>query len=460
MGFGWIALTANNIPITEFSGSTKNFASSTKAEAFAIFTAIISSPPNSNINIYTDSQGCINTFNHFTHSSQSERRNLKLNNYLIWHAIFSIITCNNIKITFTKVKSHSKNTYNDHADQLAKEGTKLPDHITINRSLPILPNNNIIWNDEIVIDKNIRTTINNIQHNIQFSKLFNHNHTKQYKHHIKTNKISFYWTQKWFAHNPLTSTTSIQTSIFSGHKLKYFSKNMPTTDILHHNFPNLITSQLKCLRCNQTEETNDHLWQCPESQIYIYNASRMIYCNIFQLILSNSKASQNTIHNFMSKLNIFNVKISGQLLTHDHPIILLYHQLIPEDLIASFKHFKIKKKIYEPTLLQLIYSFFSYLHLNIWKDRSTLFKIWKSTHNINKTDFKNYNKIHRSSRQPTNTHTQIKQPHIKNIKTPLNDHNRPNNPQEDWIIWTSSNFIHNLPWYHCLHKDIAYSPAT
>ena len=45
------------------------------------------------------------------------------------------------------------------------------------------------------------------------------------------------------------------------------------TDILHRNFPNLITSQLKCLRCNQTEETNDHLWQCPESQIYIYNAS-------------------------------------------------------------------------------------------------------------------------------------------------------------------------------------------
>src|SRR5581483_1975762 len=51
MGFGWIALTTNNIPITEFSGSTKNFASSTKAEAFAIFTAIISSSPNSNINI-------------------------------------------------------------------------------------------------------------------------------------------------------------------------------------------------------------------------------------------------------------------------------------------------------------------------------------------------------------------------------------------------------------------------
>ena len=196
---------------------------------------------------------------------------------------------------------------------------------------------------------------------------------------------------------------------------------------------------------------------------YNYNASRMIYHNIFQLILSNSKVSQNTIHNFMSKLNIFNVNISGQPLTHDHPIILLYHQLIPEDLIASFKHFKIRKKIYEHTLLQLIYSFFSYLHLNIWKDRSTLFKIWKSTHDINKTDFKNYNKIHRSSHQPTNKHTQNNQPHVKDkpqlIKTPLNDHNRPNDPQEDWIIWTSSNFIHNLPWYHCLHKDIAYSPS-
>jgi hypothetical protein len=58
----------------------KNFVSSTKAECFALLTAliVIVCPPNSRVEIYTDSLCLINTFNKIFNSYIPPRRFLKL----------------------------------------------------------------------------------------------------------------------------------------------------------------------------------------------------------------------------------------------------------------------------------------------------------------------------------------------------------------------------------------------
>ncbi|GBC13240.2 ribonuclease H-like domain-containing protein [Rhizophagus irregularis DAOM 181602=DAOM 197198] len=98
MGFGWIFTSDLSMNI-KYSGSCKEWASSTKAELVAIITALIVCPPHSTINIYTDSNNCINTFNDLHSPKLTARRFQKLNN----------------------LKAHSDNPLNDAADILAKE---------------------------------------------------------------------------------------------------------------------------------------------------------------------------------------------------------------------------------------------------------------------------------------------------------------------------------------------------
>src|SRR5581483_11094420 len=143
MGFSWILDgTVHPSPLF-FKGSTTLFTSSSKAENFAILTALIVCPESTNIKIYTDSQCTIDSFNRFP--STSPRRKLKQNNFLIWHAIFHIISSLKLSVQLFKIKAHSGIILNEQADQLAKDACKCKDYIKLNYTLPNLPNNLLIW---------------------------------------------------------------------------------------------------------------------------------------------------------------------------------------------------------------------------------------------------------------------------------------------------------------------------
>src|SRR5207302_5634259 len=121
MGFAWILPSVSSSSPLSFKSSTTSFTSSTKAESFAIFSALIICPENSTVTIFSDSQSSIATFNNF--SSKSPRRKLKQNNFLLWHAIESIIQKLRLNVNIIKIKAHSGIHYNELADQLAKEAT-------------------------------------------------------------------------------------------------------------------------------------------------------------------------------------------------------------------------------------------------------------------------------------------------------------------------------------------------
>ena len=90
MSFGWTFILDSNIPSSiDFNACIKNFPSSTRAEIFAILTALCVCPENSIINVYTDSQAAIDGFKSYVFHNiwMTERRFLKIRNYLIWSLI-------------------------------------------------------------------------------------------------------------------------------------------------------------------------------------------------------------------------------------------------------------------------------------------------------------------------------------------------------------------------------------
>ncbi|CAG8521739.1 9145_t:CDS:1 [Rhizophagus irregularis] len=102
MGFGWI-FSDINLDI-KFSGMTIDWVSSTKAEAFAILTCLITCPLNSNVMIYTDSQCAIDTFNSLSHHKMTPKKFMITHlidwkytqlwiNYNPFHKVISILLC-------------------------------------------------------------------------------------------------------------------------------------------------------------------------------------------------------------------------------------------------------------------------------------------------------------------------------------------------------------------------------
>ncbi|POG69875.1 hypothetical protein GLOIN_2v1842130 [Rhizophagus irregularis DAOM 181602=DAOM 197198] len=243
MGFGWILTNDINLDL-KFSGKTVEWASSTRAEIFAILTCLIICPPNSHVTIFTDSQCAIDTYYSLQHYKMTPRRLQKLNNVLLWQAIKWIIQSLNLTIKLNKVQAHSGNTYNDIADTLAKAGCEQPDIISIS-PVGVKPQKGYIkFNEEFIIDRNIRKTLKkpinfrNIERQISHRSL----------HIIKTftleQRINWEYTQYWMSFNPFHKATSQTYSKHVSWRMKCSNYALPTLDALNRNYPDILKGSL------------------------------------------------------------------------------------------------------------------------------------------------------------------------------------------------------------------------
>src|SRR6185295_19487015 len=120
MGISWVQVDSNEHIIHKFSAKIHFWLSSYKAELFSILAAISTTPRNSTINIYTDSQSIIFKFTHCNQSSFNPNKLFKFNSWPLWHTLLNIIKSYKLHITFYKVQAHSDNAFNNLADLLAK----------------------------------------------------------------------------------------------------------------------------------------------------------------------------------------------------------------------------------------------------------------------------------------------------------------------------------------------------
>jgi hypothetical protein len=136
-------------------------------------------------------------------------------------------------------------------------------------------------------------------------------------------------------------------------------------------------------------------------------------------------------------------------LTPSHPLYLFLHGFIPNDLIHPFTfHIKGHKKI-KPLFLSFINNLSFDIRSSVWKNRNAKFKEWKKQNNLTKNSFKSY-KHHK-----TNTQSSSKQNLDRNRRTnnpssfyTLADSLRQRSSYVAFIYTTSSNFLHNGPWYN------------
>ena len=79
MGIGWVQ-TNNSTPNIEFYASIMNWPSSIRAETMALLSVLVTCPDGCNVQIYTDSQCCIDTFRRVTSPVTTSRRLEKIKN--------------------------------------------------------------------------------------------------------------------------------------------------------------------------------------------------------------------------------------------------------------------------------------------------------------------------------------------------------------------------------------------
>src|SRR5438477_10528706 len=147
---------------TTFQNSYLNWPSSSKAEAIAIFTALLTVPKSRKVEIFTDSQTCIDILHklQIPHPKFTRRKLFKIKNWSIWIKIREVIQSKKLKVKLTKVKAHEGDYFNERADQLAKTALNSPALIIKDReasSISVVP----LWND-IIIDIPIREFIKEI----------------------------------------------------------------------------------------------------------------------------------------------------------------------------------------------------------------------------------------------------------------------------------------------------------
>ncbi|GBB91969.1 hypothetical protein RclHR1_19460001 [Rhizophagus clarus] len=252
MGIRWhITQPSTPLPIT-FSGSCKHFPSSTKAEAYAICTALLICPSRSKVHIYTDSLCCINTFHTITKRLTTPRRQLKIPNHNIWFIIAKIIAVNSLTVQLHKVKAHSGNQNNDKADILAKAGFTSTHSIEINRKH--LPNNiQFIWDqhqDNIVVDQNVRHITRDIGNRQKFNAWLDYTTNTILKQASFNQQINWSMTEEFFKFNPHDRPTSHKLTKFRAWQRKTVNNLLPTMDVLYRQYPTLFKDKRSCWTCN------------------------------------------------------------------------------------------------------------------------------------------------------------------------------------------------------------------
>src|SRR5688572_12225705 len=138
-------------------GIIRNWPSSTRAEAAAIYAALTVAPPSSRVSIYTDSQSavdCLRLCNSSTYSNS--RLYYKTTNFELWAIIERTIFSKKLDVTAIKVKGHSGNFNNDYADSLANSAHTDPSAILISELDKVSAHDFILLYDDIPCEINPR----------------------------------------------------------------------------------------------------------------------------------------------------------------------------------------------------------------------------------------------------------------------------------------------------------------
>ena len=148
---------------------------------------------------------------------------------------------------------------------------------------------------------------------------------------------------------------------------------------------------------------------------------------IINIFKQHKPKSWKKVRDYIIKMNIFDINVyQSSPLPASHPILMLFHQLIPKCITNVFKTFKLGLSKYRIPLLESLHTFYQHLNTNIWIPRTIEFKNWKHiVHNIWRKDFKNYYKNQRNNNSSDHT-TSHSAPPVMRTQPVINIYNHLN----------------------------------
>ena len=257
MSFGLIQ-THPSSPQVNLSATIDNWPLSLHSELAAVLSALMISPKQCDVTIFTDSESIIKHYNECGFNFiPSSRFILKEENKFLWTALRETIIYNELQVTFVKVPSHSNNLYNDMADKLAKSARYSSNVLSLDVSnfttLQVIP----VWK-KIQISTHLRHFISDLSRNTGFERWFNlHRNTKYRKL-----EVDWHSTFQALDNDEPRSSTSFLASSKKKSRVKYLIEELPTIEHMKKRRPDLYNNWL-CPNCESQQETFSHVWLCP-----------------------------------------------------------------------------------------------------------------------------------------------------------------------------------------------------
>ncbi|GES86389.1 ribonuclease H-like domain-containing protein [Rhizophagus clarus] len=376
MGFAWIELTTSSSP-TPFQGATMFQPSSITAETFAVLTALLVFSNNSKVNIFTDSLNTITNYNKFSRGNISTRQKLKFTTYPVWSLILRLIEQKHLSVTFTKVKSHSGNVYNDQADQLSKAATSLSPIFLSPKADPFALMT-ATFNHLGPLYGNIRKWTKHACHAYMAASSL-HNHSQRHLLHLMdSHPIDWSSTSQWLRkNNDNGSSCSFQNDKITGYKIKLYMHLLPTADLQQRNYPRLYPSgPILCTECNSHIYDNSHIGFCP-SHLSEFNQDLQTAAQYLGSLITSSPNAPLSTRDVT--LSIGRSALFSQVTDIHHPTYLLLHQLVPEELI-SLVHFHIRSQKLTMDIIELfIQYFYTQITRKFWRIHSNSFHSWEKS---------------------------------------------------------------------------------
>ncbi|GBC03640.1 hypothetical protein RclHR1_05230002 [Rhizophagus clarus] len=200
---------------------------------------------------------------------------------------------------------------------------------------------------------------------------------------ISSHHVDWIFTSHWLKkNNENGAPCSFPNDKTTGFKIKLYAHLLLSADIQQRNYPDLYPRRpLLCTECHSDIYNNSHIGFCPAHLTSLNHDLNIAATYLCSLILSSPSAPPGTtdILPLIRRSSLF-----SPVFNINHPIYLLLHQLVPEELISVISlHIRSRKNgmVIMETFIQY---FYSQITQKYWRIHSSSFHSWELSCRITK----------------------------------------------------------------------------
>ena len=434
-GSGFVAVSSSALLSSrlQLSFDCSHWPSAYKAEVMALFVLLTILPDFSSCTIYSDCQTLISTF-HEVIFNLAPSKNFKRPMFPIWNLIATWVHNLHLKITLLKVKGHSNDAYNKHADELAKNALTSP-------SFTLRPND--LWHNTVALPRfrissdSAQTLDITLEHNPRFFVKDIHQ-AANFSRFLALNRFSSLqpllplidWDYTWFCLNFDPFSPRHHTSFEMNSALAWSSKllleELPLLATLQIRKPEVYKSHWNCVSCQQAPETWSHLWSCIHTLPKLEGLRDFTRFTLFSLLENHDRLPSTGL----SSANRFDINsLDCWLMSESTTAIhfdLFIREFISTDLISVVKSIVRTQEHSRTLIAETLFIAQKAFKEQIWSERCVAFAAFEKDNNITE-----------KMKKLPSTASSIRSPPSR--MPVLSDNTT-------WIDWISQMVTTGLPW--------------